>query len=35
MRDFVCKVYDKLDCFLDYADMPLILEYEPGGNRLC
>ena len=35
MRDFLCKVYDKLYCFLGYADMRLILEYESGGKRLC
>jgi len=34
MRDFLCKVYDKLYCFLSYADMQLILGYESGGKRL-
>jgi len=32
MRDFLCKVYDKLYCFLGYADMRLILGYESGGK---
>jgi len=32
MRDFLCKVYDKLYCFLGYADMRLILGYELGGK---
>jgi len=32
MRDFLCKVYDKLDYFLGYADMRLILGYESGGK---
>jgi len=30
--DFLCKVYDKLYCFLGYADMKLILGYESGGK---
>jgi len=34
MRDFLPKVYDKLYCFVDYADMRLILGYELGGKRL-
>ena len=34
MRDFLGKVYYKLDCFLGYADRPLILGYKSGGNRL-
>jgi len=32
MRDFLCKVYDKLWCSLGYADMELILGYESGGK---
>ena len=32
MRDFLCKVYDKLYCFVGYADMRLILGYESGGK---
>jgi len=32
MRDFLCKVYDKLYCFLGYADMRLIPGYESGGK---
>jgi len=32
MRDFLCKVYDKLYCFLSYADMQLILGYESGSK---
>jgi len=32
MRDFLCKVYDKLYYFLSYADMRLILGYESGGK---
>jgi len=32
MRDFLCKVYDKLYCFLGYVDMRLILGYELGGK---
>jgi len=32
MRDFLCKVYEKLYCFLGYADMRLILGYESGGK---
>jgi len=32
MRDFLCKVYDKLYCFLGYVDMRLILVYESGGK---
>jgi len=32
MRDFLCKVYDKLYYFLGYADMRLILGYELGGK---
>jgi len=32
MSDFLCKVYDKLYCFLGYADMGLILGYESGGK---
>ena len=32
MRDFLCKVYDKLYCFLGYADMRLILGYQSGGK---
>jgi len=32
MRDFLCKVYDKLYRFLGYADMRLILGYESGGK---
>jgi len=32
MRDFLCKVYDKLYCFLGYADMRLILGYESDGK---
>ena len=32
MRDFLCKYYDKLYCFLGYADMRLILGYESGGK---
>jgi len=32
MRDFLCKVYDKLYCFLGYADMRLLLGYESGGK---
>jgi len=38
MRDFLCKVYDKLYCFLGYADMRLMLGYESGGKgcaRIC
>jgi len=38
MRDFLCKVYDKLYCFLGYADMRLILRYESDGKgcaRIC
>ena len=35
MRDFLCKVYDKLYCCLCYADMRLILGCESGGKRLC
>jgi len=33
MRDFLCKVYDKLYCFLGYPDMRLILGYESGGKK--
>ena len=32
MRDFLCKVYDQLYCFLGYADMRLILGYESSGK---
>jgi len=32
MRDFLCKVYDTLDCFLGYADRRLIQGYESGGK---
>jgi len=32
IRDFLCKVYDKLYYFLGYADMRLILGYESGGK---
>jgi len=32
MMDFLCKVYDKLYCYLGYADMRLILGYESGGK---
>ena len=32
MRDFLCKSYDKLYCFLGYTDMRLILGYESGGK---
>ena len=32
MRDFLCKVYDKLYGFLGYTDMRLILGYESGGK---
>jgi len=32
MRDFLCKSYDKLYCFLGYADMRLILGYESGDK---
>ena len=32
MRDFLFKIYDKLYCFLGYADMRLILGYESGGK---
>jgi len=32
MSDFLCKVFDKLYCFLGYADMRLILVYESGGK---
>jgi len=35
MRDFLGKVYDKLYCFLGYADMRFMLGYELGGKRLC
>ena len=28
MKDFLCKVYDKLYGFLSYMDMRLIHEYE-------
>jgi len=33
MRDFLCEVYDKLYCFLGYADKRLILGYELGGKK--
>jgi len=32
MRDFFCKVYDKLYCFHGDVDMRLILGYESGGT---
>jgi len=32
MRDFLCKVYDKLYYFLGYAGMRLILGYESGDK---
>jgi len=32
MRDFLCKVYDKLYGFLGYNNMRLILGYESGGK---
>jgi len=32
MRDFLCKVYDKVYCFLGYTDMRLIQGYESGGK---
>jgi len=32
MRDFLCKVYNTLYCFLGYVDMRLILGYESGGK---
>jgi len=32
MRDFLCKVYNRLYFFLGYADMRLILGYELGGT---
>jgi len=32
MRDFLCKVYNKLYCSLGYADMRLILGYESGSK---
>jgi len=32
MRDFLCKVYNKLYGLLGYADMRLILGYESGGK---
>ena len=32
MRDFLCKGYDKLYCFLGCAEMRLILGYESGGK---
>jgi len=32
MRDDLCKAYDKLYCFLGYADMRLILGYESGDK---
>jgi len=32
MRDLLCKVYNKLYCFLGYAEMRLILGYQSGGQ---
>jgi len=32
MRNFLRKFYDKLYCFIVYADMQLILGYESGGK---
>jgi len=37
MKDFLCKVHDKLYCFLSYADMGLILGYksdDKGSARI-
>ena len=34
MRDFFCKVYDKLYGFLGYADMQLIHRYESQLGKI-
>jgi len=34
MRDFLCKVYNKLYGFLDYADMRLICDYQSWLSKV-